>query len=402
MIKRILTVVALTIAAVVAFTFFVGKDDTKHAHDEETAQHDGDGHDEEEYQRIPLTQQQINAVDIRMGVAERRELDAMLSVNGALVLRPQSMADVTSLMGGVVKNMFVKDGQQVSRGQVVAMVENTEVVSLQRDYYSAYKESEMAKIELDRQRQLAQSGAGVKKNMQQAQKDYQTALANMTGIGRQLAQMGISTKAVARGKFTTVFPLRAPISGTVSQITASLGSYADMQTPLMKIRDNNAVECDLNVFEKDINKVKNGDKVLLSLTNQPGMTLTGTVYGMNRYFNDGTKAVSVHVKLNNTRGARLFDGMYVSGQIATGRQEYNTLPTKAIVSSDGKNYIFALNKIPQKGKYEFSRHEVTTGVSQNGYTEVLLCEHIQKNQKIVTDNVFYLASMTSEHGEHNH
>ena len=402
MIKRILTVVALTIAAVVAFTFFVGKGDTKHAHDEETAQHDGDGHDEEEYQRIPLTQQQINAVDIRMGVAERRELDAMLSVNGALVLRPQNMADVTSLMGGVVKNMFVKDGQQVSRGQVVAMVENTEVVSLQRDYYSAYKESEMAKIELDRQRQLAQSGAGVKKNMQQAQKDYQTALANMTGIGRQLAQMGISTKAVARGKFTTVFPLRAPISGTVSQITASLGSYADMQTPLMKIRDNNAVECDLNVFEKDINKVKNGDKVLLSLTNQPGMTLTGTVYGMNQYFNDGTKAVSVHVKLNNTRGARLFDGMYVSGQIATGRQEYNTLPTKAIVSSDGKNYIFALNKIPQKGKYEFSRHEVTTGVSQNGYTEVLLCEHIQKKQKIVTDNAFYLASMTSEHGEHNH
>ena len=34
------------------------------------------------------------------------------------------------------------------------------------------------------------------------------------------------------------------------------------------------------------------------------------------------------------------------------------------------------NRAPEKGKYEFSRHEVTTGVSQNGYTEVLLCEHI--------------------------
>ena len=34
------------------------------------------------------------------------------------------------------------------------------------------------------------------------------------------------------------------------------------------------------------------------------------------------------------------------------------------------------NRVPEKGKYEFSRHEVTTGVSQNGYTEVLLCEHI--------------------------
>ena len=404
MIKRIIFIVAVTVVAIAAFTFWQGHNNNEHAHDEEVAHNDNADKEgeEDEYKNIPLTQQQMNAVDIKMGMAERRELDATLNVNGSLVLRPQSMGEVASLMGGVVKSILVKDGQQVSHGQVVAMIENTDVVSMQREYYSAYKESEMARNEYERQQQLSANGAGVKKNMQQAQKDYNVARANMVGIGRQLKQMGISTSAVAKGKFTTVFPLRAPISGTVSQITASLGSYADMQTPLMKIRNNNAVECDLNVFEKDINKVKPGDRVLLSVTNQPGTTVTGKVYGMNQYFNEGTKAVAVHVKLDNTKGLSLFDGMYVSGQIATGRQECNTLPSKAIVNSDGKNYIFALNKAPRNGKYEFSRHEVTTGVSQNGYTEVLLCEHIRKDQKIVTDNAFYLASMTSEHGEHTH
>lgn len=403
MIKRILIVAGCTIVAIAGFTILKGQKTDTHEHAEETEQHDEDTYGEgEEFQNIPLTQQQVNAVDIKMGVAEMRQLDATLNVNGTLVLRPQNIADVSALMGGVVKNIMVKDGQHVNRGQVVATVENTDVVSLQREYYSAYKESQMARMELDRQQTLSLNGAGVKKNMQQAQKEYQISHANMTGIARQLTQMGISPVAVAKGRFTTVFPLRAPISGTVSQITASLGSYADMQTPLMKIRDNAGVECDLNVFEKDINKVKTGDKVLLALTNQPGVTVTGRVYGMNQYFNDGTKSVAVHVKLDNTRGMKLFDGMYVSGQIATGRHECNTLPSKAIVNNDGKNYIFALNKKPQGGKYEFSRHEVTTGVSQNGYTEVLLCEHIKKDQKIVTDNAFYLASMTSEHGEHNH
>lgn len=310
------------------------------------------------------------------------------------------MGNVSSLMGGIVKNVYVKEGQMVSRGQVVATIENTDVVTLQREYYTAYKESEMARLELDRQKTLASAGAGIKKTLQMSEKNYKVAQANLLGTGRPLQQMGISTKEVAKGKFTTVFPLRAPISGTVSDMQASLGSYADMQTPLMKIRNNHAVECDLNVFEKDIAKVKVGDQVLVSLTNQPGVNVSGRVYGMNQYLNKGTKSVAVHVKLDAKRGAKLFEGMYVSGQIATGRQLCMTLPDKAIVSVDGKQYVFALNQQHSKGgTYSFSRHEVTTGVSNNGYTEVALCKHLKKGQKIVTDNAFYLASLTGDHGE---
>ena len=389
MIKRISFIVAITLIALVGFTYL--SKSKAETHEEE--------HEEVDFEHIPLSVKQVNAVDLKMGEVEERELDATIKVSGALVLRAQNMGEVTSLMGGIVKNILVKDGQHVSKGQVVATVENTEVVSLQREYFSASKESQLAKMELDRQKTLAQNGGGIKKNLQQAEKQYQVAQANLLGIGRQLAQMGISPAAIAQGKFTTVFPLRAPISGTVSQMTASVGSFADMQTPLMKIRNNGAVECDLNVFEKDINKVKAGDRVLLSLTNQPGVKVSGHVYGMNQYFNDGTKSVAVHVKLDATRDAHLFDGMYVSGQIATGRQECIALPSKAIVKVDGKDYIFAVNKPHKKGEYCFSRHEISTGVSQNGYTEVSLCKHIQKGRKIVTDNAFYLASLTGEHGE---
>ncbi len=389
--KRIILIVAVTAIALAGFTFF-----TKQAGAEA---HEDDHEEEVDFDHIPLSQKQVKAVDLRMGEATQREMDAMIPATGQLVLRAQNMGEVSALMGGVVKNIYVKEGQVVSRGQVVATVENTDVVSLQREYYSAAKECELAKADMDRQKLLSQNGAGVKKNLQQAMKDYQVAHANMIGIGRQLAQMGISTAAVAKGRFTTAFPLRAPIAGVVSQITASLGSYADMQTPLMKIRNNRAVECDLNIFEKDLNKVKTGNRVLLSLTNQPGVKLTGHVYGMNQYFNDVTKSVAVHVKLDATRGAQLFDGMYVSGQIATGAQQCVALPSKAIVTTDGKQYIFALNGAPSKGQYSFSRHEVTTGVTDNGYTEVQLCKHIRQGQKIVTANAFYLASLTGDHGE---
>lgn len=392
MIKRFILVAALTVITFVGFSFLSqSKAETSESENQE---------EEIDFQNIPLSEKQVKAVDLKMGEAQEREMDAMLHVNGSLVLRAQDMGNVSSLMGGIVKNVYVKEGQMVSRGQVVATIENTDVVTLQREYYTAYKESEMARLELDRQKTLASAGAGIKKTLQMSEKNYKVAQANLLGTGRQLQQMGISTKEVAKGKFTTVFPLRAPISGTVSDMQASLGSYADMQTPLMKIRNNHAVECDLNVFEKDIAKVKVGDQVLVSLTNQPGVNVSGRVYGMNQYLNKGTKSVAVHVKLDAKRGAKLFEGMYVSGQIATGRQLCMTLPDKAIVSADGKQYVFALNQQRSKGgTYSFSRHEVTTGVSNNGYTEVALCKHLKKGQKIVTDNAFYLASLTGDHGE---
>lgn len=391
MIKRVILVAALTAVTFAGFTFLSqSKAETTSAEEHE---------EEMDFQNIPLSEKQFKAVDLKMGMVENKELDATLQVNGSLVLRAQNLGDVAALMGGVVKSINVKEGQAVKKGQVVATIENTEVVTLQREYYSAYRECEMARLEMERQKILQQAGAGIKKTLQQTEKEYRVAQANLVGTGKQLQQLGISMAAVAKGNFTTVFPLRAPISGTVSEMAASLGSYADMQTPLMKIRNNSAVECDLNVFEKDINKVNVGDKVLLSLTNQPGVKVSGHVYGMNDYFNKGTKSVAVHVKLDATRNAKLFDGMYVSGKIATGRQLCATLPDKAIVNTDGKQYIFALNGSPKGGNYSFSRHEVTTGVSNDGYTEVSLCKHIQKGQKIVTENAFYLASLTGDHGE---
>jgi len=391
--KRIIWIAAVTAVALAAFTFLDNENGVEaHANEEE--------HEEEvDFDNIPLSQKQVDAADLKMGVAQQREMDATIDATGQLVLRAQNLGEVSSLMGGVVKSIYVKEGQQVRRGQVVAMVENTDVVSLQREYYSAVKECELTKAEMERQKSLAQCGAGVKKNLQQTIKDYQVAHANLMGIAKQLSQMGISAAAVAKGRFTTSFPLRAPISGMVSQVTASLGSFADMQTPLMKIRNNQAVECDLNVFEKDLQKVKAGDRVWLSLTNQPGVKLTGTVYGMNQYFNDGSKSVAVHVKLSPVQGVKLFEGMYASGKIATGSQNCQAVPSKAIVSTDGKQYIFALNGAPKKGEYSFSRHEVTTGVSDGQYTEVQLCKHIKNGQKIVTGNAFYLASLTGEHGE---
>ena len=160
MIKRILIVVAATAVAILCFTLWQ-KSQVENPH--------ADEHEHEEHvdvENILLNEKQIKAVDLKWGNVETRELDATIQVNGALVLRAQNIGMVTSLMGGVVKNVYVKEGQQVAKGQVVAAIENTDVLSLQREYFTTYQECESARQEMERQKLLASNGAGVKKNMQ--------------------------------------------------------------------------------------------------------------------------------------------------------------------------------------------------------------------------------------------
>ena len=205
--KRIILIVAVTAIAWAGFAFFA-KQTGSEAHAHEDHEHE----EEVDFDHIPLTAKQVSTIDLKMGEAVEREMDATIEAKGSLVLRPQAMGDVASLMGGIVKSIFVREGQIVHKGQVVATVENTDVVSLQREYYSAAKECELAKTDMERQLLLSKQGAGVKRTLQQTKKDYQVAHANLLGIGRQLSQMGISTAAVAKGKFTTAFPLHAPAS----------------------------------------------------------------------------------------------------------------------------------------------------------------------------------------------
>ena len=139
MIKRILIVVAATAVAILGFTLWQ-KSQAENPH--------ADEHEQEEHvdvENILLNEKQIKAVDLKWGNVETRELDATIQVNGALVLRAQNIGMVTSLMGGVVKNIYVKEGQQVAKGQIVAAIENTDVLSLQREYFTTYQECESAR-----------------------------------------------------------------------------------------------------------------------------------------------------------------------------------------------------------------------------------------------------------------
>ena len=170
---------------------------------------------------VELTEQQLNTIGVKFGHVEQRQLSGTINATGTLRLSPQDRADVTSLVAGITKRILVKEGQAVRQGQTLALVENTEIVALQKDYLVASRQLSLARQALQRQQDIHEQGAGVGKNLQQAKAEFDMASVTEQGLRLQLEQLGISSRQVAQGHFSNAAPVRSPISGVVGEILVS-------------------------------------------------------------------------------------------------------------------------------------------------------------------------------------
>ena len=239
----------------------------------------------------------------------------VVRVTGTLALDPQNRAEVSPIASGVVRRITTREGIRVRRGQVVAYIENTQIVELQRQYLTAVNELSAAKTELARQHTLMKQEAGVLKTLQQAESAYAIANAQVVGIGRQLSQLGVNPSSISAGKLTTLIPVTSPISGIVGKVKISMGSFVDISTSLMTVVNNVNLHCDLKVFEKDLPKVRIGQMVNLTLTNAPEVTFRAKIYDINSAFDNDSKSVTVHARIIDHPSTKLLPDMFINGVI---------------------------------------------------------------------------------------
>lgn len=350
---------------------------------------------------VELTDRQIEMVGITLGPIEQRRIGSSIPTTGQLQLRPQDQAEVTTLTSGVIRDIKVTEGQQVARGTIVATLENREIITLQSDYLVAVRQDELARVEWTRQEELSREGAGLLKSLQQASAGYEIAKATRQGLAAQLRQLGISPEGVERGEVTRTIALRSPISGTVSTISVSRGSYVSMETPVMRVINNSAVLAELHLFEKDLDAIAPGQRATLRVTNHPDLTITAEIYRINPSLHEQSKVVSAYARILEETCDGAIAGMSLSGVIETGARTVDALPTEAIISSAGRSFVYVEGE-RHEGETHFRRVEVVPGASEMGYTAVTFPEPLQEGARFVTRGAFYLESMISDHGEHSH
>lgn len=384
-----------------------------------------EAHEEEKSEtEVALTQTQYNTVGIETGSVEMRNLNTVIKANGYTAVPPQNKADISVLIGGVVKDIYVLEGTFVSKGQVLATLQNLEVSEMQEDYNSAIANIEYLQLEYDRQKTLSDENVNPRKVFQEIKSKLAVEKARAQAAKNKLQALNVGLS----GK-SSLIPIISPISGYVGKINITKGASANTGVALFEVIDNSQMHLDLNVFEKDLGNISIGQEVDFVLTNQSNKSIKGKIFGINKSFSNESKTVAVHAKINTADSRNLISGMYVSANINVGNQTVPALPKDAVVRNGDKYYIYIQEERHEeapkvkaeehnhKEGEEHSEHaeggeehneihfkaiEVVPGTTDLGYTEVKFVSPIPDDAKIVVKGAFYLLATSKGGGEHEH
>ncbi len=391
---------------IVIFTVLLGCGKAKKAGDDH-----GHDHAEEESTIASLSDSQIKAVGIEVGELEQKELAGGIKGNGHLRVPNNFQADISTLFGGQIKAIHVQVGDFVKKNQVVATLENPEFLQIQEEYVTLGGKLHLAELELARQKELNEGGAGALKNLQNIQTEIRTLTSRKYALVKHLQMMGLNPENVKAESLNSVLVVRSPINGVVSDVFAKLGSYVQPSTPILEVVDNSKLHLDFQVFEKDLSRVSVGQTVEFTLTNNPSQNYFAEIHSIGSSFEDDSKTVSVHAEITSSKMG-LIHGMNVTGVIHQAGAKTWAVPNEALVFSEGKYFIFVVKKqadhkhegeADHEHYTDFEKLEVIKGVSELGYTGVTLSEGKSEGLKIVTKGAYFVnAKMTNTGDGHAH
>ena len=340
--------------------------------------------------RVTLSQKQLDVMNIELGTVKEVNLEETLKVNGQLELPPQNVASISALLGGRVKNVYVIEGDRVRKGQVIARLENPEFIGLQQKYLSLKSNLSFLEKDYKRKESLAKDGITSQKALQRAQADYLEGKAELNAVKSTLQILNVNLKMLESGELASSIAIISPIKGYVQKISINIGKYVSPQQEMFDIVDNEFIHLGLNVFEKDIDRVKVGQKVMFTLTTRTDQIYDAEIFAIGKAFEMDTRSVKVHAKIiGNHKG--LLTGMFVEARIITGNKKANALPNEAFVTEKGLDYVF-IQKEKNGETFEFEKIQVNKGVSDLGFSEVAFIDDVPADAVFVVKGAYYLNS----------
>ena len=217
--------------------------------------------------------------------------------------------------------------------------------------------------------------------------------------------ININPSSIGHGNFTPRVNIYAPQGGYVTKVYANIGKFVSANEVVADLANTNNMLVRVQVFEKDIPKINIGQTIRFRATGDSTERIA-KVYLIGKDIHED-RTVELQARIT-TPSPKLLPGMFVNAIIELGASSTPALPQEAIVQSGGKNYIFILEETlkqsspsntsekTQEGEEEksvsFRRVEVGVGVTENGFTALILSENFNMQSKVVVKGAYDLLS----------
>ncbi|AKK74135.1 hypothetical protein OK18_17345 [Chryseobacterium gallinarum] len=340
---------------------------------------------------LHLAEKQVQSVGLTTTTIQSRNMEKLVRLNGKAEISPSHISSISSIMGGHIKSINVINGSHFNKGQVLAVVEDPQFIQLQQDYLVTKAQLEAARLNYNRQKDLNTSKASSDKTLQAAQADYSTLNATLKGLEEKLRIIGINAKGLTAGNIRSKINIYAPFSGFVSKILVNNGQYINPADTLFELINPTGLLLELKVFENDVNDIKTGQEIVVYNNRNPDVKSNARIVSVVPSIEAGGAAIAV-AQLSSPH-SEFIKGMYVNAEVNISSRYTQGLPNEAVVSFENKNYVFE-----DLGKSDYKMVQVTTGISDDQFTEILKPE-ILKDKKIVQKGAYSLLMMLKNKAE---
>jgi cobalt-zinc-cadmium efflux system membrane fusion protein len=348
-------------------------------------------HAETETSLVKLTALQIKNAGIQTGTPVVTQASGILKLQGSIDVPPQSTVSVSFPLGGYLKRTDLLPGVHVRKGQVLGVLEDMQYIQLQQDYLSAKEREHFAETEYKRQLELNASKASSDKVLQQARTEMETQRINMRSLAQKLELIGINPRHLNSNSISKSVNILSPIDGFVSKVNVNIGKYTSPTDVLFELVNPKDIHLALNVFEKDVNQLAIGQRVITYTTARPEVRYEAEIILISKNLN-ADRMANVHCHFEKF-DASLLPGMFMNAEVKINNQTALAIAEQAVVKWQNKNYVFT-----DQGQNTFRMVPVTTGNLNEGQQQII-GQNITAKTKLVTQNAYALLMKMKNNAE---
>ena len=396
------------VIAVCLLSITLGFSDTSNdiqAAEEDHSDQSEDKHDEE---IVILTRKQIKDFGIEMQPVRSGTLKQSVTIPGEVKLNADTVAHITPLANGIVRQSFVKLGDRVKAGQIIAIIESREVAHIKAVYLSKLEYLSLTQTIFQREETLYRKGKitseqdylNAKYALTEASIETRKAENELYALGFKKLDLDKITKE--SDKSFSMLKIVAPQNGVVIEKHLTLGEMVKDESSILTIADLTTVWVDLQVYPKDLKHAGKGTTLSIS-ADATLLKTTGKISYLSPIIDEHTRTAFARIVLDNKSG-QWRPGLFVTGKLVNESVKADILiPTSALQLIEGKPSVFVKDKA-DKNAVEFKISHLKLGKETSDFVQVL--GGLKPYHIIVTKGALILKSEKNsallEHAGHAH
>ncbi|MBZ0115065.1 MAG: efflux RND transporter periplasmic adaptor subunit [Thermoanaerobaculia bacterium] len=364
---------------------------------------DEHGHDENgEEGVVELRPEAIERIGLLSEPVARRNVAGLRTTTGTLGFDEERLAHVTPRVAGRLVRVPGSLGGTVAAGEVLAVLDSTELGEARAAFLRARARHEVAQRRFEREQALSADRISSEQDVMDAEGAARETAADRAASRQKLRLLGLSSHEIEGLSWedpeSSQVSVRAPFAGRVVAREATLGELVSPLDKLFTVADLSEIWLWIDLYERDLSHVRVGARVEVRLDAWPTETFGGELAYIADQLDPSSRTVPARVDLENP-DRRLKPGMFARVSLASSEEPSLVLaiPRKA-VQRDGDESIVFVRTAPGR----FERREVDLGRVGEDLVEVL--GGLEIGEDVVTDGSFLLRSQASadELGGHHH